>query len=75
MSDFLLIVPEGWTSIDLDAATQVPGISISGIENWIANNQMEYITVSLVDGGIIAPEAIVLEAKLFNGTTFAVRLG
>lgn len=75
MSDFLLIVPEGWTELNLDAVTQIPGVSTSALENWIANGQMEYITASLVDGGLLPIESVVVDAKLFNGTNFVVMLG
>jgi hypothetical protein len=73
MSEFLLVIPEGWTQISMDAATQIPGVSAGGINSWIGSNYFDIMTSEL--SSLFPPGAVVLEAQVFNGETLLVRLG
>lgn len=75
MSDFILVIPQGWTRLDLEATTLIPGVSIPAIENWIASGYLTIMAQELINGGILPADTIILEAQIFNGEMLLVRLG
>ena len=72
MSDFLLVVPEGWTQLDWEYISN--NISNMGASNVKGATTLD-IETYLKEGGIIAPEASLIEFKLIDDTYFLVRLG
>ena len=75
MSQFLLIVPEGWTELDLNTVTQNGDLTVGNIETWIQQNLLYELNDRLHQFGIIDSALTVNEAKLIDGTYFLVRLG
>jgi hypothetical protein len=75
MSEFLLIVPEGWTQIDYDSVYAANGdFSESNVDNWCNTGQYSYIEEGLKASGVIGAEATVVEARRFHNHLL-VRLG
>jgi hypothetical protein len=75
MSEFLLIVPEGWTQIDFDAVYSMHGdFSEANVDNWCATTQWSYIEAILKEVGALPESAIVVEARRFQNYML-VRLG
>lgn len=75
MQDFILVVPEGWIPIDLPAFTLTPGVSVPGIQNWIASNQLPYLADALVEAGMLTPDTSIYAAKMFDDTNLVIMLG
>lgn len=72
MSEFLLIVPEGWTQLDWTYITSnVPNMSYIDVTNGITSD----IEERLKGAGIIPAESSLIEFKLIDDTYFIVRLG
>ena len=72
MSEFVLIIPEGWTQLDWEfisnnvanmTSQNVNGGLLSDVEQW------------LKDGGQIPVESSLVEFKLIDNTYFMVKLG
>lgn len=73
MVNFLLIIPDGWTPIDIAVMVEIPGLQLSNIKAWIADMSWATMAQSLSDAGLIAPDAIILEAMVFSDTNFLIR--
>jgi hypothetical protein len=72
MSEFLLVIPEGWTQLDWPYITNnVPHMGMADVVNGAVSD----IEARLKDGGVIAPESSLIEFKLIDDTFFLVRLG
>lgn len=72
MSDFLLIVPAGWTQLDWQYITSnIPNMSYGEVINGITSD----IENNLKAAGIVAQEASLIEFKLIDDAYFLVRLG
>lgn len=71
MSEFIFIIPEGWTQI----SPETVGLIGSPIGEWININDMNSLTEALVTYNEIAQDMRVWEAKFFNGEVLAVRIG
>lgn len=75
MSDFLLVVPEGWVQIDLDyVCSQIPDLNMGNVDNWISTSQFNYIEIPLKQLRLIPEDKTVISAKRFEDY-FAVLLG
>lgn len=75
MSDFLLVIPEGWTSLDWQFVTNnLDGMSMANVNGWIGSGQLESIETPLKGAGLIPADASVVEAKLIDDAYFMVRL-
>lgn len=74
MSEFLLIVPEGWLEVDWVIAGANPDLSVTAVTEWCLTGQYGYLDTILKDMGLIPLESYLLEAKLL-GETLVVRLG
>lgn len=75
MSDFLLVFPEGWTTINFDLVSSlVPDFNTINVDNWVQTNQLSYIEEILKSTGQIDSAATVIGAKRFDAY-FAVQLG
>jgi hypothetical protein len=66
MSDFILVVPAGWTRFD------VPATGMSA--DTIITASMQTITEMLRIAGLITETDIVQEARIFDNEIFIVRL-
>lgn len=75
MSEFMLIIPEGWAQIDFDAVYSMHAdFSESNVDNWCATTQWNYIEVILKEVGALPESATVVEARRFQNYML-VRLG
>ena len=75
MSEFLLVIPAGWLSLDWSTVFNHPMINLSSAEEWIATRQFEYMTTLLIEAGALTEGQVVAEAKIIDGTYFLVQLG
>lgn len=72
MSEFLLVVPDGWTELDWQYITNnVPYMTYQDVINGARPD----IEDRLKTAGIISPESYLLEFKLIDDTFFLIRLG
>jgi len=75
MAQFLLIVPEGWTQLDLATVSQCGDLTQGNIETWIQQNLLYELDNRLHEFNLIPADKTVNEAKIIDGTYFLVRLG
>ena len=76
MSQFLLVIPEGWTQLDWQHITNnVPNMSGPAVASMIQSGALSDIEAGLKEAGIILPEASLVDAKLIDDTYFMVKLG
>lgn len=74
-SEFLFIIPAGWTQLPAETISQLPD-SISAIQSWIDSGSVSLLDEALHNAGLIADsEQHVVEARLFNGEILVVRFG
>lgn len=74
MSDFGLIIPEGWTTIDFNVMSTLPNeLSTTAINNFITGGMINYITEELIRINLIPADKVVVDAKLFD-SYFIVKL-
>jgi hypothetical protein len=72
MSNFLFIIPEGWTQLDLGfISNNVAGLGLSDIRNGVVSDVEERLKIA----GVIPQESSLQEFKLFNDEVLLVRLG
>lgn len=72
MSDFLVIVPQGWTQLDWEyISNNVANMSAQAVNNGVLSD----IETWLKEGGQIAAESALVDFKLIDNTYFLVRLG
>lgn len=72
MSEFLLVIPEGWTQLDWQYITNnVGAMGYGDVVNGVTSD----IEAKLKDAGVIAADASLVEFKLIDDTYFMVRLG
>lgn len=67
MSDFLFVIPEGWTQIPQEIIDQIGAIQIDG---WVKSADYGSLCIALREAG--GPESI-SEAVFFNSEILAVR--
>lgn len=67
MSDFLFVIPEGWTQIDLTGQTSITYESA-------ATMPLLSMTEALRELGLISAEQSVYAAQVFNNEVFVVQL-
>lgn len=75
MSEFLLIIPNGWTQLDWVVCQQHQDLSQTSVLNWINANTLNYIEASLKELQLIPAESTVVDAKLLDDSYFMVKLG
>lgn len=75
MSEFLLVIPEGWTQLDWNTVSNLYGMDYTGVMNFIASNNYMDMETYLKDAGLIEQDKSINEAKLIDNTYFLVRLG
>ncbi len=72
MSEFLLVIPEGWTQLDWAyIANNISGMGYQNVVNGVASDIEEILKAN----GIIPVESSLVEFKLIDDTYFLVRLG
>ena len=76
MSEFLLIVPEGWTQLDWAyLSNNVSGLNHPQVMDWVATGYMLDLEIILKEQDVIPDEASLISAKLIDDTYFLVKLG
>lgn len=75
MSDFLLIIPSGWTQLDWQFITNHSDLSLQVTLEWISTTSWSSIEYALKSIDAIPQTSSVLNAKLFDDTFFMVLLG
>lgn len=75
MSDFLLVIPQGWVQLDWNVACSHPAINADAIDLWVQSSQQPYLAELLVEVGLLQPGQTILDAKLIDDEYFLVKLG
>lgn len=76
MSEFLLVIPPGWTQLDWEfIANNLTDMSAANVTEYINAGMLGYIETPLKEAGLIPAESTLVEAKLIDDTFFMVRLG
>lgn len=73
MSDFLFILPEGWSELPKAAVDAIPA-GISAVQMWIDTNNFAELTAALHDCGQLPLNQYLEEAKMFNGEILVARI-
>ena len=72
MSEFLVIIPPGWTQLDWEyVANNVPNMSAQAVNNGVISD----IEMWLKDAGQIPAESSLVDFKLIDNTYFLIKLG
>lgn len=75
MSDFLFIIPSGWTEFPVGTIDLIPA-GIGSVQSWIDSGSVSLLDEAMRDAGILTdPEKRIVEARLFNGESLVVRFG
>jgi hypothetical protein len=74
MSNFLFIVPQGWTQLDWDTVTQSTWLTAHAVLNAANSGYLIDVENELKEKGHIPPLAILVEMKVFDDSYFVVRL-
>lgn len=76
MSEFLLVIPEGWTQLDWQYITNnLPNMGYLQAMDKINNGGIADIDAALKEYGVLPPEVTVVAVKLIDDTYFLVQLG
>lgn len=76
MSNFIFVIPLGWTGLDWTSITNnIPDMSKGNVEEWIRTNSLSIIEDILKTHNIIPQSSSLQEVVLFDDSVFAVRLG
>lgn len=77
MSQFLFIIPDGWTKLDWATLTSMEGVNLShpAVTSYISGGDINGLSDQLKLAGAIPEDAYLNEAKLFNDEVLIVRLG
>jgi len=73
MSEFLFVIPAGWTQLNIDAVTNA--VPMTQMQDYLNTQSWLYLGDDLKNAGLIPQEAYLHEAKMFNAEVFIVRLG
>ena len=73
MSQFLFIIPAGWTQLPQDTMGRIV-LGISAVEMWINSHNYADLTTSLREIGTLETNQYLEEARLFNGDMLVVRI-
>lgn len=74
MSEFLFIIPSGWTQLPIGIIDLIPS-GISAVQGWVDQGNATELTNALRDAGQLPANQYIIEAKLFNGDMLVVRIG
>ena len=73
MSDFLLVIPAGWTQLDWEFVSN-NGLDENSVQNANVTGNMMDVEAPLKDMGLIPPESTVMAAKVIDSAYFMVKL-
>lgn len=73
MSDFLFILPQGWTQLPAHAIDAIPS-GIGTAEMWVDSSNFADLTLALQEAGQLPANQYIEEAKIFNGDILVVRI-
>lgn len=76
MSEFLLVIPEGWMQLDWQyISSNIQGMDMRGTLEMINNNAIGDMEAALKAAGVLAESDVLSAARLIDDTYFLVRLG
>lgn len=74
MSEFLLIIPEGWTQLDWQYITNnLPNMGYQQVMDYVATGYMANIDETLKAAGMVPEGQNVVAAKLIDDSYFLVQ--
>lgn len=71
MSDFVLVIPEGWIQIDLAEVT----LRTNATGEMVASMMPDTLAQMLVEVELLPPESAIAEFQVFDNSYFVLRLG
>lgn len=75
MSDFIVVVPEGWEALDFDRMQNVLNVDMNSLKDWINANYYIDIEPILKEDGMIPMDKSIVEMKIIDDSQIWVRLG
>jgi hypothetical protein len=75
MSEFLVVVPQGWTQFSWDEAFSHPLMNPDAVAMWAQSGQLPYMSELLIEAGLLQPGQVVMDVKMIDNTYFFVLLG
>lgn len=75
MSNFIVVVPEGWEALDYDRIQNVLNVSMASLKDWINSNYFGDVEPVLKDDGMIPMDKTIIEMKIIDDSQLWVRLG
>lgn len=71
MSEFIFVIPSGWQQVSAYAIGEIG----SRIGDFLTANDLTGLSDALKEYNEIGTDAILVEARFFNGEVLAIRLG
>jgi hypothetical protein len=71
MSEFLVVIPEGWIQLDWEIVSNLHNLSEQSIRNGIISD----IEQALRDHSLIPEDKVLMDYKLLDNTYFMIKLG
>lgn len=75
MSNFIVVVPEGWEALDFDRMQNVLNVDMNSLKDWINANYYIDIEPILKEDGMITIDKTIVEMKIIDDSQIWVRLG
>jgi len=75
MSNFIVIVPDGWTALDYDRIQNVLNVNISSLKDWINASYFLDVDPTLKEDGMVPMDKTIVEMKIIDDSQLWVRLG
>jgi hypothetical protein len=75
MSNFIVIVPDGWTALDYDRIQNVLNVNISSLKDWINASYFLDVEPTLKEDGMVPMDKTIVEMKIIDDSQLWVRLG
>lgn len=75
MSEFIVVVPEGWEALDYDRIQNVLNVSMGSLKDWANASYFLDVEPTLKEDGMIPMDKTIIEMKIIDDSQLWVRLG
>ena len=75
MSEFVMIVPEGWEALDYDRIQNVLNVSMSSLKDWANVSYFGDVEPLFKEDGMVPMDKTIVEMKIIDDSQLWVRLG
>ena len=74
MSEFLVVIPEGWLSFTWEQAFSHPLMNPDAVKLWRDSGQISYLSQLLIESGLLPEGSEVVDVKMIDDTYFFIKL-